>query len=104
MATVFCLDRQGHLMQVDDWQCNSWLAEMFATAAPEAAQWYQVPANLLAPNMSVAYFSAYAWLAANYGGEDQEVSADSSSDEEEEEDRPEFVPFSGQGHTLKKKQ
>ena len=54
--------------------------------------------------MSIAYFSAYAWLAVNYGGEDQEVAADSSSDEEEEEDRPEFVPFSGQGHTLKRKQ
>ena len=83
MATVFCLDLQGQLMQVDDRQCNSWLAEMFATAEPEAAQWYQVPANLLAPNMSVAYFSAYAWLVVNYGGADQEEAADSSSGEEE---------------------
>ena len=69
-------------MQVDNRQCNSWLAEMFATAEPEAAQWYQVPANLLAPNMSVAYFSAYAWLVVNYDA-DQEEAADSSSDEEE---------------------
>ena len=70
-------------MQVDIRQCNSWLAEMFATAEPEAAQWYHVPANLLAPNMSVAYFSAYAWLDDNYGGADQEEAAYSSSDEEE---------------------
>ena len=84
MATVFCLDLQGQLMQVDDRQCNSWLAEMFATAEPEAAQWYQVPANLLAPNMSIAYFSAYAWFADNYGGADQEEAVYSSSDEEED--------------------
>ena len=84
MATVFCLDLQGQLMQVADRQCNSWLAEMFATAEPEAAQWYQVPANLLAPNMSIAYFSAYAWFADNYGGADQEEAVYSPSDEEED--------------------
>ena len=69
-------------MQVDNRQCNSWLAEMFATAEPEAAQWYQVPANLLAPNMSFAYFSAHAWLVVNCSA-DQEEAADSPSDEEE---------------------
>ena len=63
-------------MQVDIRQCNSWLAEMFATAEPEAAQWYQVPANLLAPNMSIAYFSAYAWYSdAVYSRSDEEEDA-----------------------------
>ena len=72
MATVFCLDLQGQLMQVDDLQCNSWMDEMFATAEPEVDQWYQVPANLLAPNMSIAYFSAYAWFEAVYSPSDEE--------------------------------
>ena len=82
MATVFCLDLQGQLMQVDDRQCNSWLAEMFATAEPEAAQWYQVPANLLAPNMSIAYFAAYAWSGSS--GAYQEEDMYCPSDEEED--------------------
>ena len=82
MATVFCLDLQGQLMQVDDRQCNSWLAEMFATAEPEAAQWYQVPANLLAPNMSIAFFSAYAWSGSS--GAYQEEDMYYPSDEEDD--------------------
>ena len=61
---MFALDQNGQQGQVTNGAVVTWMVAMCPTDAPEN-KWYKIPANLLPPNLAVAYVNFMAFLESH---------------------------------------
>ena len=62
MDLIFALDQNGQTSPVTNGDVVTWMVAMFPGEQPPEDRWYQIPANLLPSNLSVAYVYFLAFL------------------------------------------